>query len=56
MTEREREVNTIMTMVRTILEEARITITTEEKVQLIVKDAITGEVYALGEPKYHKGN
>ena len=47
MTEREREINTIMTMVRDILIEAHLTITTKEKVQLLLEDGITGKLYAF---------
>lgn len=47
MTEREREINTILTMVRAIMLEAKLTITTKEEVPLLVKDGITGEMYAF---------
>lgn len=47
MPEREREINTILTMVRTILLEAKLTITTKEEVPLLVKDKTTGELYAF---------
>lgn len=47
MTEREREINTILTTVRAILLEAKLTITTKEKVPLLVKDKTTGELYAF---------
>lgn len=47
MTNREFEINTILTMVRTMLIEAKLTITTKEQVQLLVEDNTTGDIYAF---------
>lgn len=47
MTDREQEINTIMTMVRTILIEAHLAITTKENVQLLLEDRVTEKLYAF---------